>query len=146
MHSGVSVGNEPAQVGHFGASVLVIGLIAAGWFVVGQSGRDKARAAAAAPTPAIPVTIGVAETRDVPVIVRGIGTVQSYKSVAVKTRVDGPIVKVAFEEGQEVKAGDLLFEIDPRSFQAAFDQRPPPSGADEARLTGARLDLERFGS
>jgi membrane fusion protein, multidrug efflux system len=129
----------------FGASVLVIGLIAAGWLVVGQIGRDKARAAAAAPTPAIPVTIGVAETRDVPVIVRGIGTVQSYESVAVKTRVDGPIVKVAFEEGQEVKAGDLLFQLDPRSFQAAFDQATAAKRRDEAKLTGARLDLERFG-
>ena len=53
---------------------------------------------------------------------RGIGTVQAYKMVTVKSRVDGQIMKVAFEEGQEVKAGDPLFQIDPRPFQAALDQ------------------------
>lgn len=129
----------------FGAAVLVIGLVIAGWFIIDQTGRDKARAAAAASTPAVPVTVGAAEIRDVPVIVRGIGTVQAYKAVAVKTRVDGQIVKVAFEEGQFVKAGDLLFQIDPASFQAALDHANAAKRRDEAQLAGARLDLERYG-
>src|SRR5437899_12766214 len=102
-----------------GAAGLLIGLVVAGYLLIDQMSRDRARAAAAAPTPAVPVTVGVAETRDVPVIVRGIGTVQSYKAVAIKTRVDGQIVKVAFEEGQSVKTGDLLFQIDPAPFKAA---------------------------
>jgi multidrug efflux system membrane fusion protein len=127
------------------AAVLAIGLAAVGWLVVGQIGRDKARAAVASATPAIPVTTAVAETRDVPVIVRGIGTVQAYMAVAVKTRVDGQIVKVAFTEGQEVKTGDLLFQIDPRSFQAAYDQAAAAKRRDEAQLAGAKLDLERYG-
>lgn len=129
----------------FGAAVLVIGLIIAGWLIVDQVGRDKARAAAAAPTPAVPVTVGAAETKDVPVIVRGIGTVQAYKTVAVKTRVDGQIVKVAFEEGQFVKTGDLLFQIDPAPFQAALDHANAAKRRDEAQLAGAKLDLERYG-
>ena len=129
----------------FGAAFLVIGLIVAGYIVIDQMGRDRARAAAARPTPAIPVTVATAETKDVPIIVRGIGTVQAYKSVIIKTRVDGQIVKVAFEEGQFVRAGDLLFQIDPKPFQAALDHAAAAKRRDEAQLAGARLDLERYG-
>ena len=103
------------MLSRFGAAFLVIGLIVAGYIVIDQMGRDRARAAAARPAPAIPVTVATAETKDVPIIVRGIGTVQAYKSVVIKTRVDGQIVKVAFEEGQFVHAGDLLFQIDPQA-------------------------------
>jgi multidrug efflux system membrane fusion protein len=129
----------------FGAAFLVIGLIVAGYIVIDQMGRDRARAAAARPAPAIPVTVATAETKDVPIIVRGIGTVQAYKSVIIKTRVDGQIVKVAFEEGQFVHAGDLLFQIDPKPFQAALDHAAAAKRRDEAQLAGARLDLERYG-
>src|SRR5215475_6329418 len=133
------------MLSRFGVAVLVIGLIVGGWLAIDQMGRDKARAAASAPTPAVPVTVGAAETKDVPVIVRGIGTVQAYKTVAVKTRVDGQIVKVAFEEGQFVKTGDLLFQIDPAPFQAALDHANAAKQRDEAQLAGAKLDLERYG-
>ena len=129
----------------FGVAVLVIGLIVAGWFVIDQLGRDRARAAAAATVPAVPVTVGAAEAKDVPVMVHGIGTVQAYKTVAVKTRVDGQIVKVAFEEGQFVRTGDLLFQIDPAPFQAALDHANAAKRRDEAQLAGAKLDLERYG-
>src|SRR5258707_8124047 len=133
------------MLSRFGAAFLVIGLIVAGYIVIDQMGRDRARAAAARPTPAIPVTVTTAETKDVPIIVRGIGTVQAYKSVIIKTRVDGQIVKVAFEEGQFVHAGDLLFQIDPKPFQAALDHAAAAKRRDEAQLAGARLDLERYG-
>ena len=104
----------------FGAVALVIGLSIAGYIVIDQMGRDRARAAAAAPAPLVPVTVATAEKKDVPIIVRGIGTVQAYKSVVVKARVDGQIVKVDFKEGQEVKEGDPLFQIDPRTYQASL--------------------------
>jgi membrane fusion protein, multidrug efflux system len=129
----------------FGAAALVLGLIVAGYIVIDQMGRDRARAAAAQPAPAIPVTVATAETKDVPIIVRGIGTVQAYKSVTIKARVDGQIVKVAFEEGQLVHAGDLLFQIDPQPFQAALDHAAAAKRRDEAQLAGAQLDLERYG-
>jgi membrane fusion protein, multidrug efflux system len=129
----------------FGAAVLLIGLIVAGYIVIDQMGRDRARAAAARPSPAVPVTVTTAERKDVPVIVRGIGTVQAYKSVVVKARVDGQIVKVAFEEGQFVHAGDLLFQVDPQPFQAALDHASAAKRRDEAQLAGAQLDLERYG-
>ena len=139
-------GMSKRTLSRFGAAFLVIGLIVGGWFITDQMGRDKARAAAAAaPPPTVPITVATAEPKDVPVIVRGIGTVQAYKTVAVKTRVDGQIVKVSFEEGQFVKAGDLLFQIDPAPFQAALDHAKAAKRRDEAQLAGAKLDLERYG-
>src|SRR5271156_4748201 len=70
----------------------------------------------------VPVTLGTAASNDVPVYVRGLGTVQAYNAVTVRSRVDGQITQVLFSEGQEVRRGDRLFQIDPRPFQAALDQ------------------------
>ena len=70
----------------------------------------------------VPVLAGTAEAKDVPIIVRGIGSVQAYHMVTVKSRVDGNIVKVAFAEGQYVHKGDLLMHIDPRPYQAQLEQ------------------------
>jgi membrane fusion protein, multidrug efflux system len=92
----------------------------------------------------IPVTAGVAEGGDVPVYVEGLGTVQAFNTVSVKTRVDGQITKVLFKEGQEVKAGDPLFQIDPRPFEAALQQAQANKQKDEAQLKSAQLDLERY--
>ncbi len=127
------------------ATVLIVA--GAGYFLLEEVGQDKARAAAAASPsgPLIPVSVAAAEKKDVPVIVRGLGTVQAYKTVAVKTRVDGQIVKISFEEGREVKAGDPLFQIDPRPFQAALEQAKAAKQRDEAQLAGAQLDLDRYG-
>ncbi len=137
-----------AKVRKSGIAVLVaVVLIAAGgYFFLGKMEHDKARAAAAsAPSPGIPVTVAVAEPKDVPVYIRGLGTVQAYKTVGVKTRVDGQIVKINFQEGQEVKEGDSLFQIDPRPYQAALDRAVATKKKDEAQLEGAELDLERYG-
>jgi len=131
-----------------GLAVIVAVLAAAGgaYFFLDNSGRDKAQAAAAAASrAAIPVTAAIAEQKNVPVFVRGLGTVQAYKTVSVKTRVDGQIVKISFDEGQEVKAGDPLFQIDPRPFQAALEQAQAAKQRDEAQLAGAELDLDRYG-
>ena len=128
------------------AITVLLAVAAAGYFFIDQASRDKARAAAAsAAPPGIPVTVGIAQNKDLPVYVRGIGTVQAYKMVTIKSRVDGQIMKVAFEEGQEVKAGDPLFQIDPRPFQAALDQATANKQRSEAQLTGAEADLERYG-
>ena len=128
-----------------GMAGVVAGLIVVGWFVVAETGRDRARAAASTQVPPVPVVTDVAVTKDMPVLVRGIGTVQAYETVAVKTRVDGQIVKAAFTEGQFVKAGDLLFQIDPAPLQAVLDHANAAKQRDEAQLAGARLDLERYG-
>jgi multidrug efflux system membrane fusion protein len=132
------------------SGVVIVGVVlvvaAVGYFFFDQALRDKARAAVA-PSGAggIPVTVAVAEARDVPVYIRGLGTVQAYKTVSVKSRVDGQIVKVDFHEGQDVKEGDLLFQIDPRPYQAALDRAAAAKQRDEAQLEGAQLDLDRYG-
>jgi multidrug efflux system membrane fusion protein len=87
--------------------------------------------------------VGTAEARDVPVYVEGLGTVQAFNTVSVKTRVDGQIVKVFFREGQEVKTGDSLFQIDPRPFETAVQQAQATKEKDEAQLQSAQLDLDR---
>src|SRR5208337_4951707 len=102
-----------------------------------------AATASSAPSPAIPVSVATAERRDVPIYLTGLGTVQAFNTVTVKTRVDGELVKVAFTEGQDIKAGDLLAQIDPRPFQAAYDQAVAKKVQDEANLANAKLDLQR---
>jgi multidrug efflux system membrane fusion protein len=106
-------------------------------FIGGQQGPPPA-------PPAVPVTAGAATTQNVPVYVRGLGTVQAFQMVTIKTRVDGQITKVSFTEGQDVKTGDPLFQIDPRPFQAALEQAQAMRQRDEAQLAGAQLDLERY--
>jgi membrane fusion protein, multidrug efflux system len=93
---------------------------------------------------AIPVTAGRAEARDVPDYLEGLGTVQAFNTVSVKSRVDGQITKVLFQEGQEVKTGDPLFQIDARPFQAALEQAQAVKQKDEAQLKSAQLDLQRY--
>ena len=94
--------------------------------------------------PLVSVKAAVAERKTVPVYVRGLGTVQAFNMVRVASRVDGQITKVLFTEGQEVKAGDPLFEIDLRPFQAALNQAEAAKERDVAQLQGAQLDLERY--
>jgi len=122
----------------FGASL--VGLAVVGWLAAERDAPAKI----GAPPPLVPVTAGIAAARDVPAYVRGIGTVQAYNMVAIKSRVDGHITRVSFEEGREVAAGDPLFQIDPRPFQAALAQIEATKDKDEAQLRAAQLDLDRF--
>src|SRR3982075_4171431 len=93
---------------------------------------------------AVPVKIAPVEKADFPVYLTGLGTVQGFNTVLVRTRVDGQIDKMAFKEGQLVKQGDLLAEIDPRPFQAALAQAKAKKAQDEANLANANLDLQRY--
>jgi membrane fusion protein, multidrug efflux system len=93
---------------------------------------------------AVPVLASTATAENVPIIVRGIGSVQAYNTVTVRSRVDGNIVKVGFAEGQYVHSGDLLFEIDPRPYQAQLEQAQANKAKDEANLENAKLNLARY--
>jgi membrane fusion protein, multidrug efflux system len=95
-------------------------------------------------TPSVPVVVETSTTRDVPITLNGIGTVQPLSVVEVKVRVDGQLDKVAFTEGQEVRAGDLLAQIDPRPFQAQLAQAEAARAKDQAQLVNARTDVERY--
>ena len=106
--------------------------------------RAENAAKMAARRPAIPVSIAPVEKADFPVYLIGLGTVQGFNTVQVRTRVDGQIDKIAFTEGQIVKEGDLLAEIDPRPYQAAQDQAKAKKVQDEADLANANLDLQRY--
>jgi membrane fusion protein, multidrug efflux system len=93
--------------------------------------------------PAIPVLATSVKRDDVPVSLAGFGTVQAFNSVLVKSRVDGQIVKINFSEGKDVKAGEVLVEIDPAPLEAALAQARATKLKDEAQLNNARLDFER---
>src|SRR5262245_51493901 len=92
----------------------------------------------------IPVLVATAETKDVAIFLDALGTVQAFNTVTVKPMVDGPLIAVNFTEGQHVKKGDVLAQIDPRTYQAAYDQAVAKKAQDEAQLANARLDLARY--
>lgn len=127
--------------------VLLVGAIAAagyfGWQKFGAGHRTDTAHKAAASAP-VPVKIVSVETADFPVYLTGLGTAQGFNTVLVRTRVDGQINRIDFKEGQFVKEGDTLVEIDPRPFKAALDQATAKKAQDEANLANARLDLSRF--
>jgi len=124
------------------AGIIVVALVVAIWRL--SSGLEAPPATAQTPAPTIPVTAGTVASEDVPVFLHGIGTVQAYNTVAIKSRVDGQIVKINFKEGEEVKQGDPLFQIDPRPYQSALELAQSAKEKDEAQLAGAQLDLERY--
>lgn len=99
---------------------------------------------AEAPRAAIPVVAAIVGAEDVPIYLSGIGTVQAYNTVNVKTRIDGEITQILFQEGQDVKAGDALAIIDPRPFEAQLQQQVAMRQKDQAALEGALLDLHRY--
>ncbi len=118
--------------------VAVVGV--GGWYLV----QHFTAKTAPAPQAVIPVTPGKVTVQDVPVYVRGLGTVQAFNTVNIKSRVDGQITQVLFSEGQEVKAGDSLFQIDPRPYQATLEQAQANLQKDQAQLQGAQKDLNRY--
>ncbi|MGO9802409.1 MAG: efflux RND transporter periplasmic adaptor subunit [Steroidobacteraceae bacterium] len=126
------------QLGRAMAGAIALGCVLGGYWLA-----HKPAAAPKAP-PAIAVDVAPVERADVPVYLEGLGTVQAFYTVTVTARVDGQIEKVAFKEGQHVRKGDLLVQIDPRPYQAALGVALASHAKDEALLANARLDMERY--
>src|SRR5487761_628969 len=116
------------------AALVVVGL----WIALRPGSR------APSTTPPLPVVAAPAATGTMPVIYTALGTVTPLASVTVRTQISGQLVAVGFTEGQEVKAGDFLAQIDPRPYQAALDQAEGQLARDQAQLAGARVDLARY--
>jgi multidrug efflux system membrane fusion protein len=122
--------------------VLAVGAGAVAWFAT----REPTSASAPTPPAAVPVAVAAAQQQDVDIVQTGLGTVQAFNTVTVRPQVNGQIVRIAFDEGQDVKAGDLLAVIDPRPYEAALAQAQAQLAKDQAQLTAAKLDLQRYQS
>ena len=142
---------KPASRAHWRiwlAVVLIVAIIAGGiaWLVLsapattpaskGRGGFDPARP--------MPVVAQPARKGNIDVYIDGLGTVTPRNMVVVRTRVDGQLMSVAFREGQNVKAGDLLAQIDPRPFEVQLTQANGQMARDQALLRNAQIDLERY--
>jgi multidrug efflux system membrane fusion protein len=124
------------------AIVLLIagGLAYFGWTTLGQNKRDGRTR----PDLAVPVLVATPRIQDVPVYLDGVGTVRALNTVTVRSQVDGKLIAVNFTEGQDVRKGDVLGEIDPVLYQAQYDQAVAKKAQDEAQLANMRLDLKRY--
>lgn len=122
---------------------LVAALILAG-SLAGCNGNDSQAKSKPGAVPAVPVLAATAETRNVPLKLRAVGNVETESSVAIKSRVDGQIVKVQFKDGDDVTQGQVLFQIDPRSFQTQLRQAEANHLKSQAQLEYARGQETRY--
>ncbi len=122
----------------FLAYALLGALALAAWLLPHGAAAPVAHAAP------VPVVIGLAGQADVPVVLRGIGTIQAGNTITIESRVDGEVMVANFAEGQLVHKGDILFQIDPRPYQAALDAATAAQARDAAPLALAQLDLARY--
>jgi multidrug efflux system membrane fusion protein len=121
-------------------------LVAIGAGALAAGFREAPKAATPARPAAVPVVAGSVLKHDVPIYLRGVGTVIAYNNVIVRSQITGQLVKVAFTQGQPVRQGDLLGEIDSRPYQAQLDQALANKDRDQALLVNAQANLTRYGS
>jgi multidrug efflux system membrane fusion protein len=128
-----------------GSIALLIVMVGGGILALSGPWRSTAGAQGGVPAPPrVPVVSAAARTHDIGVYLNGLGAVTPLNTVTVKSRVDGELIAVRFQEGQIVSRGELLAEIDPRPFEAQLTQFEGQLERDQALLDNARLDLTRF--
>ncbi len=111
-----------------------------------SGGKEKAKAADQQKKPAVPVTVAVAARKTMPVELAAIGNVEAFATVAIKSQITGEVQTVHFQEGQEVKKGDLLFTIDPRPYEAKLHEAQANLAKGLAELENARKQVDRYGA
>ncbi|UXI67452.1 efflux RND transporter periplasmic adaptor subunit [Tahibacter amnicola] len=123
-------------------AVALVGLI--GWRAFSGSSTGNRRGPGGDPNAPVAVTAVAVATEDVPLTLDALGTVQALNTVTVRPQVGGQIDSIAFREGQEIKKGDVIAVIDPRTFQAQLDQATAKKKQDEALLGSAQSTLKRY--
>jgi multidrug efflux system membrane fusion protein len=121
----------------------VVLAIAGGLYLTLAHAFETTAATPVAP-PSVPVVAGVVNSHEVPLYLRGVGTVIAYNTDVVRSQIQGQLTQIAFTEGQTVKAGDLLAQIDPRPYQAQLDQVTANRDRDQAQLANALANLGRY--
>jgi membrane fusion protein, multidrug efflux system len=124
-------------------AVSTVAAVCAFFFGCSTADSKQSKAQAAGPHP-VSVAVATVQKQDVPVFLTGLGTVTAFYTANIKTRVDGQIMKVNFQEGQVVKEGEALIEIDVRPYQAALDQMQAALFRDQAQLRDAKLNYDRY--
>src|ERR1700731_4809321 len=126
--------------------IAVLAIVAGGAVAVTRTFVFRSTAAPAAPAPPPPIGIVAAsvQSHDVPIYLRGVGTVIAYNNVLLRSQITGELVKISFHQGQQVKKGDVLAVIDPRPYQAQLDQAVANRDRDQAHLENAKIDLNRY--
>src|SRR3982751_963883 len=121
--------------------LILGGLGYIGWTVIQQKQATKG---GGRPDLPVPVLAATPRIMDVPVYLDGVGTVRALNNVTVRSQVDGKLIAVNFTEGQDVRKGDVLGEIDPALYQATYDQAVAKKAQDQAQLANQRIDLTRY--
>ena len=137
---------KQSMIAKLGKTRLLLGVAAIALVAIALVNWSGSPAPKAAPraTGEVTANLAKAERKDMPIYLQGLGTVQAFYTVTVTSRVDGELQKVGFVEGQAVKKGDLLAQIDPRPYQAAYDQAVATKNKDVAQLANARIDQQRY--
>src|SRR3979411_811165 len=125
-------------------SIAITLLILGGLGYIAWASLQKKATTRAIPDLAVPVLAATPRVQDVPVYLDGVGAVRALNNVTVRSQVDGKLIAVNFTEGQDVKKGDVLGEIDPVIYKAQYDQAVAKKAQDEAQLANMRLDLTRY--
>ncbi len=128
----------------YGLFALVLIAVAAALYLQAGGDEQARRGRRGGANGPVPVLVADAQTMDVPVYLDGVGTTKALNTVTVLPQVDGKLIKVLFSEGQDVPKGYVLAEIDPATYQAAYDQAVAKKAQDEAQLANAKIDLERY--